>query len=364
MSSGTNRIRAAIFPYCAELLPFVMYFDAMQEKYSLARLVSPAGMGLVGRDAGHVCSHADTGYLVYDSLGSGADWDELIVFIPNDPIIVNLDALIRRVTDKALSMGKKVFLLVTSRESMLQRNMGFFEEMGNVKICYGNEFASLPKLRQEHGRIKVPVIAIGGLLAGPDITEIALRLSENLRKIGVRPAFISRASYAYLIGAYCHSHIFRSTELNEQQKITNMNTFARSVELIEYPDVIIIEAPDAVLPYSDITPNGYGIYTHMLCQAVPPDYFICSVPYMLAEPIFIDRIKEKFVSKFGVGMNIVHVSNNLVDHMDMMASKQISFAYVPYDKVREHTNMKADGFTVPICDLINGDLDRLLAAIT
>lgn len=43
------RIPVAIYPYCAELLPIVKYFETLQKEYTISKLISPPGLGLGGK---------------------------------------------------------------------------------------------------------------------------------------------------------------------------------------------------------------------------------------------------------------------------------------------------------------------------
>ena len=48
------RIPAAIYPFSAELLPAVKYFERLQDRYTLTKLISPAWVW-AGRQRCGVC---------------------------------------------------------------------------------------------------------------------------------------------------------------------------------------------------------------------------------------------------------------------------------------------------------------------
>lgn len=65
------RIPAAIYPFSAELLPAVKYFERLQDRYTLTKLISLPGFGLGGKDAAYACNQPETGFLVTEELWGG-----------------------------------------------------------------------------------------------------------------------------------------------------------------------------------------------------------------------------------------------------------------------------------------------------
>lgn len=77
-----------------------------------------------------------------------------------------------------------------------------------------------------------------------------------------------------------------------------LNQFIRSIVNIESPQLILAEAPDAIIKYNDVVPNGFGIRTFMLCQAILPDYFIASVTCDLAVNDFLESVSSGIQGKY------------------------------------------------------------------
>ena len=74
------RIPAAIYPFSAELLPAVKYFERLQDRYTLTKLISLPGFGLGGKDAAYACNQPETGFLVTEELwGEDPSWETLLV---------------------------------------------------------------------------------------------------------------------------------------------------------------------------------------------------------------------------------------------------------------------------------------------
>lgn len=82
--------------------------------------------------------------------------------------------------------------------------------------------------------------------------------------------------------------------------VENINKFIYSVQEKTYPDLIVMMAPDSMIQYNSIVPNGYGIKTYMLCQAVCPDYCFCCVPEDLGVPEMLNALSEDFKGRYGV----------------------------------------------------------------
>jgi hypothetical protein len=75
------RTPSAIYPFSSELLPIVNKFDELQSVYSLKGILSPAGLGLIGHDAGYSCNKRNTNIIISgeDEIDA-SQWTTLHIF--------------------------------------------------------------------------------------------------------------------------------------------------------------------------------------------------------------------------------------------------------------------------------------------
>ena len=62
------RIPAAIYPFSAEFLPAVKYFERLQDRYTLTKLISLPGFGLGGKDAAYACNPVSYTHLTLPTI--------------------------------------------------------------------------------------------------------------------------------------------------------------------------------------------------------------------------------------------------------------------------------------------------------
>jgi hypothetical protein len=102
------RIPSAIYPFSSSLLPIVNRFDKLQSTYSLKAILSPAGIGLIGRDAGYSCNKRNTNIIVSGKEEIDAsNWNTLHVFrTPVGLLSESCDSL--ELMERCVNIGKSV----------------------------------------------------------------------------------------------------------------------------------------------------------------------------------------------------------------------------------------------------------------
>lgn len=191
------RTPVALFPFCAQLLPFVKHFEELQDKYTLRRLVSPSGFGLTGRDAGYSRNHPEVGLTITDTLNhEDPTWNVLLLTRISDAEEMESAAL-EREAERALKSGKAV-LYFDSHSAHVPKRMWELSEayrgMAHIHVPDARE-GVYPKLNNsEYNHIDVPVVLVGGLVEEADTSEVLLRLMVRLRAEGVCVTAIAKDS--------------------------------------------------------------------------------------------------------------------------------------------------------------------------
>jgi len=150
---------------------------------------------------------------------------------------------------------------------------------------------------------------------------------------------------------HSYSHIFEGGNLSEGEKILRLNQLARDIIQVERPDMLIVEAPDPVMKYSNNIPNGFGIRTYMASLALMPDQFICCVPYGLAVEKFITSVSRGIMDKYGFPISAVHASNIIVDHLVSLQEQEMSYAYSELQAVSESLKDGVKDCPIPVYNL-------------
>lgn len=351
------RIPVAIYPFCAEILPVVKTFEKLQELYSIKRFIAPSGFGLTGQDAGYVCNHPDTGIQVTDEFDYERDeWTTLILFEPimlKDKISYSYDAI----AEQALKSGKRIIFIGVSVKVMNQmiKLSEFYPDRIEIRTYkdIGHNYS------KSFHEAEVPVVLVGGLIEEADTFELLVKLAVKAKEDNVNALVFSKHPIGGLLGFYNMNHIWESTALNEVQKVEAINNYINY--MVEYlrPEVILLEAPDAIMRYNDLAPNGFGVRTFIICQAVTPDQFVCCLPFIYAVDDFMNAISKGLDKTLGSPITAVHVSNVLVNSQELIHKHDISIVRSNMKLVQSQLSKESEHSRIPMYDVVSDGIDAL-----
>ena len=361
------KIPVAIYPYCSELLPAVKFFERMQDKYSISRLISPPGLRLGGKDAAYAHNHPSIGHVVRDKIDFYESvWSTLFIMRVLQPVVIN-DIDITKIAEQAILAGKKVVFFDNTIKDIPESLQELSKLHPNdIKIITEDKRSLSKRMGDgDYNLITTPVVLAGGLIAAEDTFEVLLSLADCLKKQGLNISVISKHCHCKMLGKqyHCLNHILDQNNLKEVDKIIFMNSYIREIEQSEMPDVILIEAPDPVMRYTNSIPHGFGILTYMLCQAVKPDYFICCVPCELANGVILAQIREDLSYRLGKSIDAVHVSNVIIDSADILQTRKISYVYADVNMVSEQIKMQSDFSEIPLVNVITDGADTICSTL-
>ena len=313
----------ALYPFDAALLPVVRHFETMQKKDTLRSVMSVPGYGGIGKDAAYACNQPDIGIkVVQDTEGEIENWEILYLALRHLPHTYDVKTLLRRV----LKQGKQVIGIGSKSEMQYGWVKELKREIPELQMQTTDRFLPEVKATQEYQPIQTPVVFAGGIAGREDVLEVILTLAEELRSSGKTVACITNEPICTLLGCYDFSALYREyTEL--PIVITQINQTVQAIEKELLPDVILMEAPDALIRYHSLTPNGFGIYSYMLAQAVRPDYMVCCMPADMAYDELIQYFSRDFSNRYGIGIDAVHISNMFIDGSEVAHMKKMTVFY-------------------------------------
>lgn len=346
---------AALFPFNRCSLPVVRHFNEFQDRYELIELIAMPGTGLAGKDAGVSCNQPGLGFSVTDQLETEkSEWEILFIVREFLPIGYDLENTIQRL----LSCGKKVIVLEHSYKSIPKWLIEMNDNEDDLDIFCNEVLWKHDGKINGYEKVNTPVILIGGIIEEADVFEITTTVTKALKDTGLCVATITKEAVAQIFGFMDFKSLYSGHE-DPFEKINNLNIAIRMVEKNLVPDIIVIEAPDAIIRYNDIAPNGFGICTYMLCQAVAVDTLICCMPYDLAQEGFIRLVSEDFKIRYGTGIGMVHASNVLVDSIELLNHKQLTYFYDSLSRMEDFIANHVGEAEVPVLNMIvNSDRVR------
>lgn len=347
------RIPVAIYPYCAELLPIVKYFETLQKEYTISKLISPPGLGLGGKDSAYACNHPDMGLIVTDIIDvADPSWDVLMLTRPEKPIVS--DAMLSEVAEAAIAAEKRVLYFDESMVKIPEQILAM-SRLHPEKIRLLTEKTSplAGKEASKYTLLKTPVILVGGLVEEADVLEVLMGIRACMRETNLHPLVVSKQTLGRIFGFHSISHIFNESETAIDQKILKLNLFLQDLEHDELPDVILLEAPDALMRFNNFAPNGFGILTYMLCQAVAPDYLVCCTPCDLGVGDLLEMLSKDFEYRLGAPIVAAHISNAVVDSAQILQTNQVSVVHEDLKEVQAQLEREACKSRIPLFDVVS-----------
>lgn len=260
-----------IYPYSNAYEPYVLYSELM-DNIKVTSLVASSGSGIVGKsittdneilvvssDFEEELSKCDIVWFVEDEkyeLSNGVVREHLMSAVENHKKIV--------FTRTMKKEGKQIEALIPEQQNITPKRLVETKEKLIYEHCY---------------RIETPVLIIYGTEKDTGKLGVQLALRKEFIEKGYRVSSISSRLDSELYGVHAIPSFMFDTSNNETEKIQKYNHYVKQIELMEYPDIIIIGIPGGILPYDEIDHNEYGILAHEISYAVPCDAAIMCIPY-------------------------------------------------------------------------------------
>lgn len=333
------RTRVAFFPLTTSTCAMLENFEELQSEYAITHIIAPAGCSVIGKDASELINGKQIEITVEDDLNEQAnDWDALMLAetAEDTPWLMNVH---QKLIDRATELGKQV--ICVRREKDLDEI-----ETGNCKVIFGKKFYDNKKIQNVNKvrQILTPAILVCGLLEEADVFAVLLRIACKFRSKGVRTVVLTKQPVGALFGFFSYTHIIENHDLTEAEKIEALNHYASDLENRYLPDVFLIEAPDAALMYNRYAPNGFGIRTYMMAQAVTLDASVFCIPCEYSNSDFLKKVDAYFSARLNCKISAVHVSNVIVDSFETKETNRMSLTRTAASRVKEYLFQIKDEF--------------------
>ena len=188
--------KLAIFPFTKSSSPLCEFFPIFQREYELTDLVSPAGLGLAGHDAGHATNRSNLGITVHSDISKAIDECDALLVPFGD---LNKDLAFRdtfAVMNNATKQGKTVFCAPRLTHSQYQKlhSAGQSFQYGFQEKPYRAQYATTSRYTPS-----APVVFVHNLTVEADSLEVTLSLAQRFRRDGFRVSVIgARPEYNFL----------------------------------------------------------------------------------------------------------------------------------------------------------------------
>lgn len=352
--------KVAIYPFYPRLLPYIKYYDRLQKEYEITEVYTPQGLGLTNKDLSLICNHPPIGIkgrLIQNIQESNADILALVDDIGDD--FDNKDFF--DIANAALQNGMTVNYYTNSMDFVSYEMWQLSKNhKAHVKIIIEEHKHNI--LGDTRGALHTPVILVGGLIDEPDVLEVLIQAYLSLSELGLKASVFTKTPFS--LGTRFHSiHTLFNSQSDEKTKISALKETIKEVEHLEQPDIILIEAPDPIIEYNEFAHNGYGIRTYMLSLSIIPDSMICVIPAELCVNEYIEMISKFVKEKYNTKLDGVHASNTVIDSLDVIQSRELSWVHIPLEEVDKNLRRNQKKSKIPIINSLKDGIEGITSNI-
>lgn len=348
-----------IFPFNSFLLPYIRHYNELQDEYIIENVYVHDKNPMVGRDLSYSCNGKHVGINAKSISDISKSSSDLLIVI-NDNEHIEQDYM-HKVFKKAIENYAKVLFYVNKNDDINNCIWELKEQSnGKFEILYPRDLPN--RLLNDKISLQTPVIIVGGLIDEPDVTELLFRLCIKFNEMNINTAVITKSLFNLNLNFYNISGIFQQNK-TEDKKIKAIKDFVKTIEIIEQPDLILIEAPDPFIEYNEYVDNGYGIKTYMLSKAVLPDSIVGVIPFELSTAKYVESVCNYLSRKYDAPLNGTHISNTIIDSLDAYESGKITYVHSEIDLVNEYIEMGRNQSTIPISNVFTDGIQTITEAI-
>lgn len=328
--------KVAIYPFSKEDMILIRYLKEMYP-FEIIGLVSAKGSGLVFQDVGYADNREEMGIRIRDDISPFYELADAI-FITSGEMDDNKHKHTVETIIEAISRKKKVYCTLSLSQESIDRilKVAIYNEVDFVYLASNNTY-DRSRIKRKEGvfRCSVPIILIGGTTLFCNAFEIMLGILFGLRSKKIRVSAFTSNKYAKSFNLnYISGEIFEKA-ISPESIIAELNEYLYYVYKYENPEVILLHAPDSILRFSETVPDGYGIKTYMVSQAMCPDYAVACLHSYCDLVHFVDFLNEDISIRLGAELVAVHLSNVMLDYVSIGEYQRMDYVNCSLDDVDE-----------------------------
>lgn len=211
------------------------------------------------------------------------------------------------------------------------------------------EFTYLRKKKSIKNRLfqksNAIIIYIGCLFSGIDTSDVFMKVMDYYRENDYKVTGIV-SNYNLMLLGYDEfpEYIYETKGDSASWQIEELNHYFIGKYIKYRSQVMVVQLSGGLMKYSDLCPDGYGLRTYLLSQAIQPDCIIMKSPFLQFGGEFYEGISEAFKYKYGSQICSVVICGKLIDDFEAKENGKILYEKVPLQVINEYVEyMNRDG---------------------
>lgn len=176
--------------------------------------------------------------------------------------------------------------------------------------------------REGFSTFSCPCVHIVSLCSGLDTFELLCHVRDVMRRDNLGIVALSES-------LYCDAFGLRRMVLSDSTEdgVLQINACVQELVYQVHPDLVVVEHPNPVTSYSEYVHYDFGLSSHALFRAVPPDIVLCCVPLNLVNPAFLEECLRDVAAECGTSNCIFIVGDQMVDDSNQVELRSLGVCY-------------------------------------
>lgn len=300
-----NKRKLLLYPYDITSLHFLQYSEVFTNNL-IVEVVSPAGWGYVGKDAGDSVG-IRTGVMVTNDFDAALSKVDGILLVES---IYELDEdTFSFSIQKALEVKKEVITARKFERELLEKyrhdisNL-YTQEKINIQVKADKTLVN---------RIKKPIVVVMGSGDRCNKFDIQLIVRDIFMRYGYNVTQIGSKGFSNYYGFYSFPEFVFDKNIDLSEKVIQFNHYISYLDKSETSDVIILGVPGGISPYDEKYNNGFGEINYIVSNAINADYVIFSSIFTDYAQKYFTSLPEILKYKFNYELDSVFLSNAYVN---------------------------------------------------
>lgn len=309
--------RVAIYPFDHEFLPLVRN-NPQEDLWQFTHLISPAGWGFTGKDAGELDQDSEVGITISDNFEEALHYVDTVIFTQSINAIDKEKDILPKL-EMAIKNKKNISCTV----SLSSEEYGYYQSMCASEGCsfsyHNNNLFNKDEmkgfLQQDlvlHD-VSSSVVMVFGITNNMGKLDSQFALQEFFKKQGYKTSLVSSKSYGSFFNAHPSPGFLFSNDFTESEKVVLFNQYIKHIERMEKPDVIIIGVPGGLLPLKKQDTVNFGILPFIITRGAQPDAsIVCTYAERYSKRYF-EELTPTLDNRFSMGLVGYLINNITID---------------------------------------------------
>ncbi len=289
-----------LYPYDITSLHFIFHSENLAN-ISITSVVSPAGWGYVGEDAGAkigIC----TGIKVNDDFEISLKNVSGVILA--ESILDLEDEHFEYIIKIALSEKKEIILTRKLSNYLLRK---YSNEL--VDLCHNKKIDVELRPEKMLYNIDKPVIIVMGSGNRCNKFDVQLLIRDIFLNNGYKVTQIGSKPFSEYYGFYNFPQDILNNELSLTEKVQYFNRLVYQLDIHENSDVIVIGVPGGIEPFDEKYNNDFGTINYIVSNAVNADFVVFNSVFTDYSEKYFSSLYNTLKYKFHYNLDCIFLSN-------------------------------------------------------